>query len=168
MFSPFQRPELPAFGLLLNLHLLLSSRREQPVRPTRFRFGSSPPDSRTPGNHRSGWRGPARGRSGGVLSKSFPLRPRPRFLPKCSSKLPPSDPPRPFLLILRRPAKTRAWTESWQSACFSAALTSARLPASNMKHRPYRFLAVIRPLPGDGTAGSRSCVLAGRGAGGEP
>lgn len=109
-----------------------------------------------------------------MLSKSFPLRlpitPRPHFLPKCSSKLPPGDLPRPFLLILRRPLtrKNKSQIESWQSACFSGAVTSARLPAANIKQRPYRFLAVIRPLPGDGTAGSSSCVLTVRGAGAQP
>lgn len=87
-FSPFHRPELPPVVLVLNLHLLRSSRREQPVRHTKFTFGSSPPESRTPEKQRKGWKCIGGGRSGGVLSRSFPLRQRPRPAQRAATSLP--------------------------------------------------------------------------------
>lgn len=64
----------------------------------------------------------------------------------------------PFFLILRRPfaRKNKRRLNLGRFACLNGAVTSARLPAANIKHQPYRFLAVIRPLPGDCITGSSS------------
>lgn len=68
-----------------------------------------------------------------------------------------------FPLILRRPLarKNKSRLDLGRFACLNGAATSARLPAANIKHQPYRFLAVIRPLPGDCITGSSSFMFSG-------
>lgn len=93
----------------------------------------------------------------GVNSLCVPII-RSHFLPKCSSKLPGTDSPRPFFFcssegLSHRKNKSRL--NVGRSACLSGAAASARLPAADLKHRPYHFLTVIRLLPGGGIAGSR-------------